>query len=484
MPDLWSGTMSLLSDSEKTWRGSSFKAVKDFNIAELYLMTEAPSSWDKAALWEVEESTGKIVSKIIEVIPSVRSYQAYANANGIEIKKGKVYLIVFRSSSANAKVYFKENADPITSELYQAMTSFGGTSNANYGSAKEPAIGESAIGNSYMIAVGFSIGNPKKYFEMGTSPITQWSNAKYTVSNAIGVKQDMKLVAIDFFTMNLGSELSEPGIARIWSVDGVLLAKGVPSVNQKEGAWTRSTFTSPVILEKDKAYYIGMTAKNIGCTDKLGGARNISSNDGSLLIGSGIQNYSASGDTDIRPTTPSSSYEFSLRLYVEIDNTRFLVDSDGTIKKLSGSWTDVGPVPVTEQMFKDHGMKSLDSITAEQWKALPKNSKILVYSGEDKVFKASISRNNLYHSEEKLYRGAGIIETETEELPAYRKTLVITADHQECTFQYSLDNGSTWNAFQSGDVIDVSAQSGKLFKIRINLPTDSASLTAISYAWA
>jgi hypothetical protein len=189
------------------------------------------------------------------------------------------------------------------------------------------------------------------------------------------------------------------------------------------------------------------------------------------------------GDVDIRPST-SIQYEFAIRMYVEVNATRFLIDSDGVIKKSSGSWTDVGPAPVKDQMFKDHGMVSLNGITAEQWKTLPKNSKILVYSEEDKIFKASISRGNLYNSEDKLYRGTGMIETDTEELPAYRKTLMITADHQECTFQYSLDNGNTWNAFQSGDVMDVSKQSGKQLKIRINLPTDSATLTAIAYAWA
>lgn len=362
---------------------------------------------------------------------------------------------------------------------YTYATHLEGRSNAGL----FPLCNFSFNGSELTVAKYTAITKKEKYFEMGISPTTQWSNAKYTISNVIGVKQDMKLIAIDFFTMNLGSELGEPGIARVWDVSGVLLAKGLPSVNQKDGAWTRSTFTSPVILEKDKAYYIGMTAKNIGCTDKLGGGRNILSTDGSLLIESGIQNYSASGDTDIRPAT-SSSYEFSLRLQVEVDNTRFLIDSDGTIKKLSGSWTDVGAAPVTRQMFKDHGMVSVNDITAEQWRTLPKNSKILVYSEEDKVFKASISRSNLYNSEEKLYRGTGIIETEMEELPAYRKTLMITANHQECTFQYSLDNGNTWNAFQSGDVMDVSKQSGKQLKIRINLPTDSATLTAISYAWA
>ncbi|HDR4861021.1 hypothetical protein CON17_19855 [Bacillus thuringiensis] len=170
---------------------------------------------------------------------------------------------------------------------------------------------------------------------------------------------------------------------------------------------------------------------------------------------------------------------------VKIPNIQmFLIQSENIIKKINSTWEDVGTEPVTYEMFKDHGMFSLNSITEEQWKALPSNSKILAYTETEKQFTASISQHYLYNSEDKLYRGTGMIETDTEELPTYRKTLVIAADHQECTFQYSLDNGSTWNAFQSGDVIDVSAQSGKLFKIRINLPTDLATLTAIAYAWA
>lgn len=163
---------------------------------------------------------------------------------------------------------------------------------------------------------------------------------------------------------------------------------------------------------------------------------------------------------------------------------KFLVQSENTIKNISGSWADIGIAPVTDQMFKDHGMVSLDDITAEQWKALPKNSKILAYTEEDKLFKATISRSMLYNSEDKLYRGTGIIETVAEEISAYRRTLMITAEHRECTFQYSLDNGTTWTNFQSGDVIDVSKKTGKQLKIRITLPTDSATLTAISYAWA
>ncbi|HDX9712866.1 hypothetical protein PDL03_18840 [Bacillus cereus] len=484
MPYLWRNADTEYEFKDNTHRGSPFQVKKNFFISELLLKTTQAEGWKTGEIWEINTIEGEFLSRLHKGTALSRSGECYVSLpSPIELQANKTYMIIFSPALDVRRAAYSERGNPIITDLFEAVLNFAGSTSANYGRKEEPAIGGDTQGNYYEIQVGFTIAKPEKYFEMGTSPTTQWSNAKYTISNVIGVKQDMKLIAIDFYTMNLGSELGEPGIARVWDVSGVLLAKGLPSVNQKDGAWTRSTFTSPVILEKDKAYYIGMTAKNIGCTDKLGGARNILSTDGSLLIGSGIQNYSATGDTDIRPTT-SSSYEFSLRLQVEVDNTRFLIDSDGTIKKLSGSWTDVGAAPVTRQMFKDHGMVSVNDITAEQWQALPKNSKILVYSEEDKVFKASISRSNLYNSEEKLYRGTGIIETDTEELPAYRKILVIAADHQECTFQYSLDNGSTWNAFQSGDVIDVSKQSGKQLKIRINLPTDSAILTAISYAWA
>ncbi|WP_434166871.1 hypothetical protein [Bacillus thuringiensis] len=321
----------------------------------------------------------------------------------------------------------------------------------------------------------------EKYFEMNALTSGIWSSSMHTMANRITMKQDVIVTSMEWLAhQNAG--LSNTGTAKIW--DGnVLLAKGNTVTVNEKGTWIRSTFNSPISLKKDELYYVGFSATGIGYASAA--TRDIYSNDNSLLMTTASQGYrrSESGETDERPSTPISE-EFSIRLYVEVNNTRFLIDSDGRIQKLSGSWADVGAAPVTDQMFKDHGMVSLSTITAEQWRALPKNSKILVYSEEDKVFKASISRNNLYNSEEKLYRGTGIIETEMEELPAYRKTLMITADHQDCTFQYSLDNGSTWNAFQSGDVIDVSRQSGKQFKIRINLPTDSAILTAISYAWA
>jgi hypothetical protein len=158
----------------------------------------------------------------------------------------------------------------------------------------------------------------------------------------------------------------------------------------------------------------------------------------------------------------------------------------GTIIKtfVSGDWQDIGSAPATDQMFKDYAMSSTSSITAEQWKAIPSDSKILAYTETNKVFTADVTVHNLYDSNVKSYHGTGIIETEMEELNPHRKYLIVNADQEGCTFKYSLNNGSTWTSFTLGDVIDISAVAGTQLKIQINLPTDSAKLTAISYAWA
>ena len=108
----------------------------------------------------------------------------------------------------------------------------------------------------------------------------------------------------------------------------------------------------------------------------------------------------------------------------------------------------------------------------------------MAYTDSDKVFTADVTIHNLYDSVDKSYHGTGIIETEMEELPAHRKFLLVNADHEECTFKCSLNDGTNWTSFTLGDVIDISAVAGTQLKIQINLPTGSAKLTAISYAWA
>ncbi|CUB50869.1 hypothetical protein BN2127_JRS10_00386 [Bacillus subtilis] len=484
MAYLWNGLTETSNFSE--YRGSMFQVNEDFSITELLLGTPQPNKWETGEIWEVDVNN-IFVSQLYKGNTLPRANECYVPLSSkIKLTASKRYMIIFNANNVSAPCYaVGSSVTPVQSKIFAAI--LGSDGRSNYGSNVSPATGKSAIGNLYKIQVGFTIAKPERYFETGGVASEIWSHEMYTVANAITMKQDVIVTAIEFITPVSASNGAPnnplaPGTARIWDDGDRLLAKGKPSTVPVLGQWTRSTFDSPVSLKKGKTYYVSSSVVGSGIQNKLG-ARDIQSNDGLLLMSMLGTNYYIMGDSDIRPST-STSYEFAIRMYVEINSTRFLIDSDGTIKKLSESWVDVGTAPVTDQMFKEHGMVSLNGITAGQWQALPKNSKILAYSEDDKVFKASISRGILYNSEDKLYRGTGMIETDTEELPAYRKTLVITADHQECTFQYSLDNGSTWNAFQSGDVIDVSKQSGKQLKIRINLPTDLAILTAISYAWA
>ncbi|MFE9081930.1 hypothetical protein [Bacillus mobilis] len=462
-------------------RGSMFQVKKDFSITELLLGTPQPNQWTTGEIWEVDMNNN-FVSQLYKGSTLSRLDECYVPLpSRIQLTANKRYSIIFKTKDSFGLCYAVSGsavlAVPTKSDLFVAVTE--GDDRNNYAGIA-PVAGKSAIGNSYKIQVGFTVAAPEKYFEMGSGTDGYYGNTMYTVANFITMKQDVQIVAMEFFTPT-ANIIPKAGVAKIWNSGNLLMGKGEPSPIQEKGNWTRSVFTTPIALKKDMAYYVGFSAQAVG--SKPASARSVYSNDGSLLILTSGVNNALSAETDSRPSL-DVTYEFAIRIYVEVNNTRFLIDSDGTIKKLSGSWTDVGVAPVTDQMFKEHGMTSVNDITAEQWKALPKNSKILAYTESNKTFKAVISRSMLYNSEDKLYHGTGIIETVAEELPVYRRNLMITAEHQECTFEYSLDNGTTWNAFQPNDVIDVSKKSGKQLKIRTTLPTDTATLTAISYAWA
>lgn len=91
---------------------------------------------------------------------------------------------------------------------------------------------------------------------------------------------------------------------------------------------------------------------------------------------------------------------------------------------------------------------------------------------------------SLYDSVSKCYRGMGAVETNTEELPDHRKSLMVNANHIDCTFKYSLDNGGTWSDLVIEEVIDIASETGTQLKIQVHMPTVTAELKALSYAWA
>ncbi|MCD7910944.1 hypothetical protein KC480_05315 [Bacillus velezensis] len=83
------------------------------------------------------------------------------------------------------------------------------------------------------------------------------------------------------------------------------------------------------------------------------------------------------------------------------------------------------------------------------------------------------------------YIGKGTLETTSEEIPSYCKSLVINAEGESFEFEYSLDEGLSWHFATLGNILDiVPTPKNHHLKIKIHMLTDSSVLTALSYAWA
>jgi hypothetical protein len=150
----------------------------------------------------------------------------------------------------------------------------------------------------------------------------------------------------------------------------------------------------------------------------------------------------------------------------------------------SEGWKTVASIPVTEEMFINNGMNNVSDVSEEAWSQLSPNAKILAYTDGSNTFTADVTTASLYDDVEKLYRGTGVISTDMEEIPEGSKYLMVNADHTDAIFEYSLDNGVSWNPLTISEITDISKQTGTQLIIKVNLPTDTATLTAISYAWA
>ncbi|WP_253294943.1 hypothetical protein [Bacillus atrophaeus] len=96
----------------------------------------------------------------------------------------------------------------------------------------------------------------------------------------------------------------------------------------------------------------------------------------------------------------------------------------------------------------------------------------------------SENKTSLYDKNQGRYIGEGTLETVSEEVSSYCKSIIIDSECEGCEFQYSLDNGINWSAAQLGEIIDVSVWSDCQLKIKIDMLTPSSVLTALSYAWA
>jgi hypothetical protein len=187
-------------------------------------------------------------------------------------------------------------------------------------------------------------------------------------------------------------------------------------------------------------------------------------------------------------SSPQPTYYHStvFRVYGEIvESTKYLIQDEEDIIKYNGSILEtIGQTPVTQEMFATHGMSEVSDISSALWNSL-ENPKVLAYSLTSSALDAVVTHpTSIYNSSDKSYHGTGIIVTEMEEFPEARKSLMVNAEHEGCTFQYSLNNGVTWSPLTVGEVTDISTQAGNQLVIKVELPSDESTLTAISYAWA
>lgn len=213
----------------------------------------------------------------------------------------------------------------------------------------------------------------------------------------------------------------------------------------------------------------------------------------------GLRNYftfdEGTGNT-VYNQVPGSAYNMTLTgtSWVEgmVDffegRTYFVKTKNGYKKYSAGVWELFSTTLPTQAEFESQGMRAsnVKAIPTSAWKEIQvedSDFKIIGFSLDNKVPNTKITLGNLYDSGDTSYHGTGIIKTEMEELQPQRKMLMVNADHIGCTFRYSLDNSTTWEPLALGEMMDISTKEGNQLVVEVNLPTGSAKLQAISYAW-
>lgn len=140
-------------------------------------------------------------------------------------------------------------------------------------------------------------------------------------------------------------------------------------------------------------------------------------------------------------------------------------------------------------------LKKLEETNAVNLKKLNFKSNALMQSEKYKMYDLVIdtfeadSMNNregsvIYEEDLKIYKGKGVIFTEQEKISTYASNLMITAEYNNCLFEYSLNNGATWHNAQLDEIIDISDKDGHELVIRITLSNEKSELTALAVGWA
>ena len=187
------------------------------------------------------------------------------------------------------------------------------------------------------------------------------------------------------------------------------------------------------------------------------------------------------GDSSTPVTSAFSNVNSIMDTLTKVTN-RFLFQQVDQLKTwLSGNWKNVTG-PLTKELFLAEGVASLAGIPPSM---LTNGTKVLKWSDDPAASTLSSTiPKSLYDPTNKLYKGIGVVETAKETLTAKPKTLIVNADHTEALLSFSLDNGVSWYTIGNGEVKNINSLNGLELKVRATLPTTTATITALSYAWA
>lgn len=171
--------------------------------------------------------------------------------------------------------------------------------------------------------------------------------------------------------------------------------------------------------------------------------------------------------------------------YVRAENAteyKYLIQDGVEIKTYQDSWRTITWASANKQDFLDHGMDDISVVPITDWKS---SMKILCWSNLNRTPSLSATApKSLHDILSKSYKGAGVVETEPEELPVGRKTLFLSAEMQGAILTFSLDDGQTWHDAITNQTMDIAEKEGNTLRIRATLPDEASSISALSYAWA
>ncbi len=208
-------------------------------------------------------------------------------------------------------------------------------------------------------------------------------------------------------------------------------------------------------------------------------------------------------ETNAKGMTPSVFNDLTADDWKEVGNNirlGYYVEDDGLVESvtvtkeaMSTETPSLDRISIAydsltiEGRLKDLEKGNADNLAKLQFKTntLMKSKKYHMHDLVIDTFESNTLQATVIYDESTFsYKGQGDAITQVEELPEYRKHLMIYADHDECMFEYSLDNGATWRSAILNVPMDISEEAGNKLTIRVMFINETAELRSLAYGWA